>query len=594
MSGPSTRSLFLRLLLAPLIVVVAVALSLYVYSDTVVQRLYLDTLADEALHQAKLVGAELPWDIRGASFDARCASIAALTGSRITVMAVDGTVLGDSDAASASLENHRDRPEVRAALRDGVGHDTRLSVSVKQPLFYHAWKQIVGDDSRIVRLAIPLTRVQLARGRIHTALWSGLILAAALSVWPVWRITRRTSQRLTDLTEFTTAIAAGREPQRVKPSGDDVLGKLERNVVAMADSLRRQLRLAQDDANKLEATLGGMVEGVLVIDRSGTVHLSNQRSQQLLGVGDASLVGRLLIDINRDPELHDLVRTVLSTTDPTPVSREITLHQPSELTLGVTASPIAGGHAEDGLYILVFGDITDLKKLEATRRDFVANVSHELRTPLTAIRGYAETLLAGSIEDPELARRFVAVIERHSERLSRLTDDLLTLSDLELGRASLHPEAIDVEEAVAAAVDIIRDKAKQKGIALVTTMAADLPKVWADADRIEQVLLNLLDNAVKYTLPDGKVSVVARSVSRPAGTEVELSVADSGVGIPSQDIPRLTERFYRVDKARSRELGGTGLGLAIVKHIVQLHGGSLHIDSELGKGTTVRVGLPAA
>ncbi len=590
MSVRSTRSLFIRLLLPALIVVAAVAVSFYAYTDAVVERLYLDTLADDALHQAKLVGDELPWDLSGATFDAQCAAVAVLTGARITIIAADGTVLGDSDTSSVTLENHRDRPEVRAAMRDGVGQDTRLSVSVKRLLFYHAWKQTRGAETRIVRLAIPLTRVQEARRRIRTALWSGLILAAALAIWPVWRITRRTSARLTDLTDFTTAIAAGDEPPRVKPIDDQVLGKLERNVVAMADGLRRQLRLAQEETSKLEATLGGMVEGVLVIDRSGTVRLSNQRSQQLLGAGTDGLVDRLLIDINRDPELHDLVRSVLSSGDYEPISREITLQSPSELTLRVTASPIVGGHMEDGLYILVFHDMTEIKKLEVTRRDFVANVSHELRTPLTAIRGYAETLLAGSIDDPTLARRFVGVIERHSERLSRLTDDLLTLSDLELGRAALRPEVMEVDEAVTGAVDIIRDKAKQKGIALIASIPADLPKVWADADRIEQVLLNLLDNAVKYTPADGRVTVVARAKA----SDVEFSVTDTGSGIPSQDIPRLTERFYRVDKARSRELGGTGLGLAIVKHIVQLHGGTLHIESELGKGTTVRVVLPAA
>ena len=291
---------------------------------------------------------------------------------------------------------------------------------------------------------------------------------------------------------------------------------------------------------------------------------------------------------------------------PGPHVREITLERDGRETLRVTATPIAEAGGEPQLYILVFHDITELKKLEATRRDFVANVSHELRTPLTAIRGYAETLRTGAVDDPALVVKFVGVIERHSERLGRLIDDLLILSDLELGRTELQRRPMALAPAIDAALDIVRDRAQRGAVEIGRDLPADLPPLYADPDRIEQVLVNLVDNAVKYTPSGGHVSVKA-AVAVPPGNGgpgsardanrsawVEVCVADTGIGVPKHDLPRLTERFYRVDKARSRELGGTGLGLAIVKHIVQAHGGTLQIESEVGRGTCVRVYLPAA
>jgi two-component system phosphate regulon sensor histidine kinase PhoR len=253
-------------------------------------------------------------------------------------------------------------------------------------------------------------------------------------------------------------------------------------------------------------------------------------------------------------------------------------------------------------YILVFHDVSDMKRLERIRRDFVANVSHELRTPLAAIGGYAETLLGGALDDPQHARRFLAIIERHTVRLGRLVDDLLTLSDLELGRTELRRVALQADDIVEATFEVLRNKAVQAGITLSCEVASDTPPLDADEDRLEQALVNLVDNAIKYTPRGGHVTVsaaAAQTADAGDGTPVagldrfvELAVADTGIGVPPDDLPRLTERFYRVDKARSRELGGTGLGLAIVKHIVQAHGGWMRIDSEPGRGTTVRLYVP--
>jgi len=275
--------------------------------------------------------------------------------------------------------------------------------------------------------------------------------------------------------------------------------------------------------------------------------------------------------------------------------------------------------SEDGTtvsgYVLVFHDLTQLKRLESVRADFVANVSHELRTPLTAIKGYAETLLNGALKDPDTAARFLTIIDRHSERLSRLIDDLLTLSNLELGTVELRRDEIALAELTSEVFEVVKDKAERGGVKLLQEFPPELPMLLGDSDRLQQVLLNLIDNAIKYTPAGGIVTVAAETVQSPDSTVrilqsqgqnpgemeidvelegewIEVTVADTGCGIPETEIPRLTQRFYRVDKARSRKLGGTGLGLAIVKHIVQAHGGSLHIESQLNQGTTVRLFLP--
>ncbi len=409
-----SRSLLFRLLAPYLIALVAVAASLYAYSDAVVERFYLGTLADGVLREAHLVGALLPWDERGAALDRRCAALAADVGARITVIAADGIVIGDSDAPSATLENHRERPEVRAALSDGDGQAVRMSASVHRDLFYRAWRQSRGDEQRIVRLAVPMATIQDARHRIRMAIWIGVAVAALAALWPALVLARRLSARVVRLADFSNAVAAGAEPPPLMPEGDDVVTHLETNLLAMAKSLRAQLHAVREEKGKLEAVLSGMVEGVLVIDRTGTIRLANHRAARIFGVavGDA-LVGQPLINVSRDPDLHELVRSVTRGECDRPRVREISLERAIRETLRVTATAITQAHGVPDQFILVFHDITELKKLEATRRDFVANVSHELRTPLTAIRGYAETLQAGAISNPELAAKFVGVIVRH-------------------------------------------------------------------------------------------------------------------------------------------------------------------------------------
>jgi len=431
-----------------------------------------------------------------------------------------------------------------------------------------------------------------------------LAVAGVASLCAVLVLARRLSARVARLADFSTAVARGEHPPALLPEDHSLIGQVETQLVTMANGLREQLSAAREEKDKLEAVLRGMVEGVLVVDRAGTIRLCNQRAEELFGLAaHEPLIGRKLIAVSRDPDLHDLVRDCAEAAAVQPAIREITFDGGRE-HLQVTATAIAEPDLEPRLFILVFHDVTRLKRLEAMRRDFVANVSHELRTPLTAIRGYSETLLSGALDDPDSARRFLSIIERHAERLGRLVEDLLTLSDLELGHTDLERRAVPVAAMVASALEVFRSRAGQAGITLREEIAPALPPLDADPDRIQQVLVNLVDNALKYTPQGGAVTVRARPVpaahlpqtlTEPIrGEYVAIVIEDTGSGIPPADLPRLTERFYRVDKARSRELGGTGLGLAIVKYIVQAHGGALRIESEVNRGTRVLVYLPTA
>ena len=406
-------------------------------------------------------------------------------------------------------------------------------------------------------------------------------VAAAVATWSA----RRDALRLAQLREWARRVRAG---ERVSPplgeSTPDGLDQLSGELGEMAAVLGEGLTRLENERDRLEAILAAMVEGVIVIDGHGTILRANARVAETFGsTPGRPLAGLRLWDLSRDVEFNAVVRDALASQRPT--VREVELRGVTQRHLEVTVGPTADGSA----WVLVFHDVTETKRLERVRTDFVANVSHELRTPLTAIKGFAETLLSSGFADRERALHFVSIIDRQAERLSRLIDDLLILSDLELGKMPVRRRLVALEPIVREVEDLLAEPARRGGVTLHVDVAPEL-RVEGDPDRLTQVVSNLLDNAIKYTPSGGRVSIVARA----DGGSVELSVADTGAGIPAEDLPRLAERFYRVDKARIRELGGTGLGLSIVKHIVQAHGGTLRFASRVGTGTTVTVTLPAA
>jgi two-component system phosphate regulon sensor histidine kinase PhoR len=511
------------------------------------------------------------------------------TDSRVTLIAPDGRVVADSDVPVAELgrlEDHRDRPEVRAALAGRTGRGQRRSGSIGVPLLYVALP--VTDGGRVLgvlRLALPMTVATSAYGELQRVMLAGgvvaLVVAFGIGVFVAGRVTRP----VVEMQEIARQMSEGQFAARAPVRSDDELGALGRALNVMVLRLREQIASLESERAKATAILDGMVEGVIAVDGQESVLLMNERARTMFGVGHGRGEGKPFLEVIRNADLHEIFRSGRTAGDV--FHRELRLIHPVDRTLRVTAVPLRLAGEEPGL-VMVVADVTELRRLELVRTEFIANVSHELRTPLTAIQGYLETLLGGALEEREHARRFVEIAFRHTERLGRLLNDLTDLSNIELGKVSLRLAPTPLAPMVDSVLEIVAAKARDGGVALQAEVSPALT-VQADHDRLAQILINLVDNAVKYTPSGGAVTVRAQAT---ADGRVETSVIDTGVGIPRADLPRITERFYRVDKARSRELGGTGLGLAIVKHLVLAHGGEMTIESEEGRGTTVRVTLP--
>jgi two-component system, OmpR family, phosphate regulon sensor histidine kinase PhoR len=558
----------------------------------------LDRFAVESLEARLATGARLLHDdVRGllqrnaspAELGVFVRRAAAPTESRLTIMTPDGVVAADSEVAPENLsrlENHAARREMRAALAGRVGRDLRTSVSIHAPLLYVALP--VHDGGRVigvVRLAVPLSAVTSSYGRVHRVLIAGGLVALAVAFGIGIFVAGRVTRPVVEMQAIARQMSEGQFNVRAPVASVDELGSLGRALNLMVARLREQIETLRGERAKVTAILDGMVEGVLAVDGHETVLLMNERARAMFGVGPGRGEGKPLEEVIRNADLHEIFRAGRLADDV--ARRELRLTAPVERTLRVTAVPLHLGAEPPGL-VMVVDDVSELRRLEQVRTEFVANVSHELRTPLTAIQGYLETLLGGALDEPEHARRFLEVAFRHTERLGRLLNDLTDLSNIELGKVSLRLTPTPLKPVVDSVVEIVEAKARDGGVTLTAEAAGGL-MVHADHDRLAQILINLVDNAVKYTPAGGAVSVRARALD---GGRVELAVSDTGVGIPHADLPRITERFYRVDKARSRELGGTGLGLAIVKHLVLAHGGELAVESEEGQGTTVRVTLP--
>lgn len=508
--------------------------------------------------------------------------------ARATIIALDGSVVGDSEVAVealSGLESHLSRPEVAAALAQGSGSAVRYSTTLGVRMLYVAVRlPAESTTSGVLRLALPLRAVEEARANLHESLAVTFSLAALLAVGLSMLLTQLSSHILHTLAEGAERFGAGDFRRKVTVESNDELGELARVMNAMAGRLQLQMEHLALERNRLNTILRGMGEGLLVADRDGTVRLVNPAFHKLFRIGEEA-VGRPLVELSRHPQLHSSFRTVLL--EQGERIAELTLSSEGEDKVLLTHwVPLREGGEVSGV-VAVFHDISDLKRLERVRRDFVANVSHELRTPVAVIRGYAETL-AGDLaqREPETAARFASVIHHHAERLTDLIGDLLTLSELEGGNVEIPLSSIPLAPLMEACCALIEPKAVAKNIALGCDNVATA-QVLAHRGRLEQVLINLLDNAVKYSPAGGTVSLSAALFD----DKVRISVADNGPGIPPAALPRLFERFYRVDAGRGRDEGGTGLGLAIVRHIVQLHGGKVWVESTPGRGSTFHVEL---
>lgn len=506
--------------------------------------------------------------------------------SRVTVIDRAGVVLADSRHDPETMENHQARPEVRAALSGHSGSAVRRSATLDIDfLYYAAPVELPGSPGAVLRLAMPLEQVGASIATVRMLILKASGFAALLALAFAYAIARNVTGRVRRIEAYASELVNADYSGTLSAEADDELGSVARSLRAMADHFRQMLaRLAQESARR-EAILSGMVEGVLAVDHNLRITFYNEAFTRAIRARAQSSEGLSVLQVIRDPELQRLLSGVIES-QTNARERISPLHADGHI-FEVQAAPLP----EQGSVgaIATFHDITELERLERVRKDFVANISHELRTPLAAIQGYAETLLDGALEDPENNRKFLEIIVAHTIRLTNLATDLLTLSEIEAERLQTPPERLSAVELAQNALQMVESQARERHVQAVLGAAEDVCILGPKA-RLERALANLLLNGINYNYPGGEVRVDVKRVD----STVRISVSDDGIGIASADIPRIFERFYRVDKARSRQTGGTGLGLSIVRNTVERAGGTVTVESELGKGSVFTMIFPAA
>jgi two-component system, OmpR family, phosphate regulon sensor histidine kinase PhoR len=588
------RFLFKRIAIPYVIIGSLLLIILELYISGAVKDNFIANLQDSLLKQARLIAGQIPSPSSG--LDNFCRQYKEKTGARITIIDSSGKVLGDSDEPSESMGNHADRPEIRDADIKDVGTSIRYSSTLRKNLFYLALA--LGDTEKIfLRLSLPLQDIEKALNVIRMRIiFSSLIVLCIAIIISLYQ-TRKITRSIEDITDYSKDIAAGNFRKRLFTKEKGELEELGRNISDMAEELHDRLAKSVEERQKIEAILRNMSDGLVLTDMKGRIVLSNTAIRDLFGI-PSNIEGKTLTEALRRADLMEVVGHVSQGKEK--ISREIEIHGPQERYLMTTAAPFSIKGELSGV-VFTFHDITRLRKLEEVRKDFVANVSHEIKTPITAIKGFAETLLDGALDDRENARKFLETIKNHSERLNSLVSDLLTLSRIELGDIQLERTLVSLDEIIDAVFATLQKKATTRGLTLNKELPPDCREISADRDRLIQILLNLTDNGIKFT-EKGGVTIKVESEKLKVKSEEEaeqqtalrISVEDTGVGIPKKHLARLGERFYRVDRARSRELGGTGLGLAIVKHLVIAHGWDMQIESIEGTGTKAHILCPLA
>ncbi len=516
--------------------------------------------------------------------------IAGDLGVRVTIVASDGVVWGDSQLTVdqlAEVENHRYRPEIQKAFEDGTGESRRFSTTIQKNMLYVAKILHNNDFQGVIRLSIPLVEIDMLSDKLKEVLSVSLFFALLFAVCVSFLASLFISKPIQAVSETSRKIAAGDFSKKVIVNTDDEIRDLADSFNFMSHEIKKRIEADKINRSRLEAVLLSMTEGVMAVDLNSNIILMNQTLKDFLQITD-EVQGKRPIEVVRNIEIQEIVDKSLKSQKKVE-SHEVSILLPEERIALIHATSLMRDQKAEGV-VLVFHDITELRRLENIRKDFVANVSHELRTPVTSIKGYAETLINGALQDEKNALDFLKIIYKDADRLAKLVDDLLDLSKIESGNAQVQQTAISVAPVLDRVLAGLRLRFEEKRIEVVIEFIKDLPDVLADEAALAQVFLNLIENAIKYNHLDGKVTIRAEVL----GAFVQFHIEDTGIGIPPDDIDRVFERFYRVDKARSRELGGTGLGLSIVKHIVNLHNGTVSVQSALQVGSTFSFTLPLA
>ena len=581
-----------RLYLSFLLIIIPSLLAVAWYTARSMKRVYLEETAASLGTQARLaevmVAEKMAGDQSGA-IDALCKSIGSKVSTRITVILPSGLVIGDSEEDPDRMDNHTDRPEIREALEGKEDMSSRYSTTLAKEMMYVAIPlKIDGSIIGVVRTATPVASIsQTIRGIYFQIALAGLVVAL-LAVIISFLAARRFDRPLQEIKEGALRFAGGDLHHRLLPGGSDEINTVADALNTMASQLNERIQTITRQRNELETVLGSMVEGVLAVDHEERIIRFNRAAGNLFRVDPAAVQGKSIQEAIRNPDLHRFVSDTLSRRETT--EGEIVVANGGEHILRAHGTLFFDPAGSRSGALVVLSDVTHLKKLEQVRRDFVANVSHELKTPITTVKGFVETLRDGALKTPEDANKFLEIISRNADRLNAILEDLLSLSRIEQDeeRAQLSLQPGKIREVLEAARMACEKKSSEKNVSIEIICDPDV-QANINPDLLEQAVVNLIDNAVKYSDPGSRVEVEGLR----ADGEALIRVRDSGCGIPEEHIPRLFERFYRVDKARSRQLGGTGLGLAIVKHIVLAHGGQVMVESIPEKGSTFTIHLPA-
>lgn len=576
-----------------LILLVMVAMVLYL--SGFVRDTYLAGLQGQLAGEAKLIGDALESSLATRSslesFDPAAYRYAWLLGSRVTIIAPDGTVVGESHESRLAMDNHLDRPEVQQALREGQGHSIRHSDTLNEEMMYVALRVGPGDAPLgFVRVALPVLEVNAQVTRLRRTLELSALIATLLAAVLATIIAERIARPIRRLTEVAERLARGDLDARLLPSGQDEVDQLTRAFNFMADRLRTQVNTLAKEQSRLSAVLENAASGLIITDDEGRVSMMNPAAARLLGTTPERSLGLSFAQAVRYYQLVDLWEQCREEQREQSDVVEIVLQ-------GLFLEAIVKSFREAGVqgYLVILQDLTRIRRLETIRRDFMSNISHELRTPMAGLKALVETLRDGALEDPPAARRFLDRMDSEVDALTQMVEELLELSRIESGRIPIRLLPTSLDEVIGPPVERLRPQAERSGLDLSVDLSPDLPLVLADAERARQVVSNLVHNAIKFTPSGGQVRVTGHRMDVPEdddgpgaqrtgpldpGEWVVIAVQDNGVGIDPDDLPRIFERFYKADRARSG--GGTGLGLAIAKHIIQGHGGQIWAESPSG------------
>jgi two-component system, OmpR family, phosphate regulon sensor histidine kinase PhoR len=598
--------IFWKIGLTYLALLVGVLLAVDFYSAEVLRREYIRKTNEELTALLNL-GRTRPPALDNLSQLRSWVEWMSQSGVRVTVIDRSGKVLADSGHDPETSEDHADRPEIQQAFANGQGQSLQFSTTSGRQMVYQAVRyQAPGGLPVVIRAAKPLTSLDVALSELRQRLLFASLVIFLIGLILSLMISRMFSARVERLTAFSKRVAEGDFRPLSGDNSSDELAELGASLNETARRLESEIRLLSGERNRSSAILRSMVEGVAVIDAQERLVFSNRAFSEILNIDSKSSEGRPLIEVVRNSELTGLIRKALDGEEglQSDIVTGIVLQQ----SFSVTAAPVKALEPTAGApnssrpsaaifpspkpsgAVVVLHDVTELRRLERVRQDFVANVSHEFKTPLTAIQGFAETLLGGALEDPKNNRRFLEIMRDHANRLARLTDDLLKLARIEAGKLELEFSPVGVIEFIERCAETALMKASRKQITLDIEIPPGLPPVRGDASLLRDVLQNLVDNAIQYTPPGGRIRVSAHVNSN----EMVIEVMDTGIGIPLIDQERIFERFYRVDAARSREAGGTGLGLSIAKHIIDAHDGRLWVESTVGEGSRFSFSIPLA